>query len=262
MPALRLDPRRVRAGTVAQWRAIERMVDAVPAAAFAMPTRLGDWTVAELVAHLGRNPSHLLRMRDGVLQPGARRLDATTYYDDAGAQAAAIAARGREQAAGCSPDMLRAAVHKQTDAAVAALAALDDATLLPAAGGVITLAHYLPSRCLEGCVHALDLAAAAGVAAELDPEAEAVTARLLAATLAARHPGRSVEVRVPPVVAVQVLSGPRHTRGTPPNVVETDPVTWLELATGRVSWAAALEAGRVSASGERADLSSCLPVLS
>jgi uncharacterized protein (TIGR03083 family) len=200
-------------------------------------------------------------MRDGVIEPGARRLEATSYYDDAGAQAAAIAARGREHAAGRSPGMLRAAVHHQTDAAITALAELDDATLLPAAGGVITLAHYLPSRCLEGCLHALDLAAATGVTAELDPEAEAVTARLLAAILAARYPGRSVEVRVPPVVAVQALPGPRHTRGTPPNVVETDPVTWLELATGRVSWVEALEAGRVSASGERADLAAWLPVL-
>jgi len=80
--------------------------------------------------------------------------------------------------------------------------------------------------------------------------------------LAQQVPGRSVELRVPPHVAVQLVPGPRHTRGTPPNVVETDPVTFLRLATGRVAWPAAVAAGRVSASGLRADLSAALPVLS
>lgn len=78
--------------------------------------------------------------------------------------------------------------------------------------------------------------------------------------LAAAHPGRSVEVRVPPFAAVQIIEGPRHTRGTPPNVVETDPATWLSLATGRLSWSDAVAAGRVSASGTRADLAPVLPV--
>lgn len=73
-------------------------------------------------------------------------------------------------------------------------------------------------------------------------------------------PGNSVEVRVPPDGAVQAVPGPRHTRGTPPNVVETDPQTWLELATGELTWADAVAAGRVSASGERADLSALLPL--
>jgi hypothetical protein len=80
--------------------------------------------------------------------------------------------------------------------------------------------------------------------------------------LTARHPGRSVEVRVPPHGAVQCIEGPTHKRGTPPNVVETDPLTWLRLATGRTSWAEALAAHRVSASGGRADLAVYLPVLS
>jgi Bacterial SCP ortholog len=78
--------------------------------------------------------------------------------------------------------------------------------------------------------------------------------------LAARYPGRAVEVRVPPYAAVQCVEGPRHTRGTPPNVVETDARTWLELATGALAWADALAAARVSASGNRADLSPYLPV--
>src|SRR5215207_9292378 len=73
--------------------------------------------------------------------------------------------------------------------------------------------------------------------------------RALLAALAASAPGRSVEVRVPPYGAVQCVPGPRHTRGTPPNVVETDPITWIELATGRVTWADAIRAGRIRASG-------------
>jgi Bacterial SCP ortholog len=79
--------------------------------------------------------------------------------------------------------------------------------------------------------------------------------------LAARAPGRSVEVRIPPFAAVQCVPGPRHTRGTPPNVIETDPLTWLELATGRLDWAGALATGMVRASGQRADISAYLPLV-
>lgn len=79
--------------------------------------------------------------------------------------------------------------------------------------------------------------------------------------LAAAAPGRSVEVRVPPLAAVQCVAGPRHTRGTPPAVVETDPRTWLALATGRLAWPAAVAEGRVRASGQRADLTAHLPLL-
>lgn len=73
-------------------------------------------------------------------------------------------------------------------------------------------------------------------------------------------PGHAVEVRVPPSGAVQCVEGPRHTRGTPPNVVETDPGTWLGLATGDVEWLDAVADGRVRASGERSDISWLLPL--
>ena len=94
------------------------------------------------------------------------------------------------------------------------------------------------------------------------PDRRAVRAavRALLAALAAKAPGRSVEVRIPPYGAVQCVEGPRHTRGTPPNVVETDGLTWVELATGRLSWADATRAGRIRASGVRADLSAHLPL--
>ena len=80
------------------------------------------------------------------------------------------------------------------------------------------------------------------------------------AVLEERAPGHSVEVRVPPYAAVQVIPGVRHTRGTPPAVVETDAETWIALATGELGWADALSTGRVSASGERTDLAAYLPL--
>ena len=92
------------------------------------------------------------------------------------------------------------------------------------------------------------------------PERSREQTRLLVkhflAVLAERAPGRSVEVRVPPYAAAQVIEGVRHTRGTPPAVVELDAETWIALATGRLAWADA----PVSASGQRADLSGHLPL--
>ena len=80
------------------------------------------------------------------------------------------------------------------------------------------------------------------------------------ALLQDRAPGTSVEVRVPPYAAVQVVEGVRHTRGTPPAVVELDADTWLALALGEAGWGDAYDAGRVRASGERADLTPYLPL--
>jgi hypothetical protein len=80
------------------------------------------------------------------------------------------------------------------------------------------------------------------------------------ALLQRRAPGNSVEVRVPPYAAVQVVAGVRHTRGTPPAVVETDAGTWIALALGELDWDTAVAQGRVVASGERTDLSPLLPL--
>ena len=128
---------------------------------------------------------------------------------------------------------------------------------------------------LVGALHAQDPAAepapdvervtaqlARAVAAAADPDRGALrlVCRVLAQRLAARAPGRTVELRVPPYAAVQCVAGPRHTRGTPPNVVEAQPLAWVRLATGDLAWAAAVRDGRVSASGERSDLSAHLPL--
>lgn len=112
-------------------------------------------------------------------------------------------------------------------------------------------------------------AAVAAVSAWLDgapteparPELAAAV-RLSLRTLAALAPGNSVEVRVPPFGVVQCVSGPRHTRGTPPNVVQADPGTWLRLATGRLSWPEAIDSGRITASGTRAaEIAALLPIV-
>jgi hypothetical protein len=79
--------------------------------------------------------------------------------------------------------------------------------------------------------------------------------------LAAVAPGRSVEVRVPPFGAVQCIEGTTHTRGTPPNVIETDAQTWLEVATGERDWQAAWDSGSLRVSGHRADLTAYLPLV-
>jgi Bacterial SCP ortholog len=88
----------------------------------------------------------------------------------------------------------------------------------------------------------------------------ATAVRFLLEELAEVAPGNSVEVRVPPLGATQCIEGPRHTRGTPPNVVEMTPETWFEVATGAVNWNDAVAAGKVSASGTRADLGEVLPL--
>ncbi|QIH99971.1 hypothetical protein BH92_08880 [Rhodococcoides fascians A21d2] len=91
----------------------------------------------------------------------------------------------------------------------------------------------------------------------------AAAVRTTARTLGQNAPGSSVEVRVPPFVAVQCIVGPRHTRGTPPNVVETDALTWLQVVTGTRDFAEALADGSIDASGSRAaEVGRWLPLLS
>lgn len=89
----------------------------------------------------------------------------------------------------------------------------------------------------------------------------ATAVRTTARHLAAEHPGGAVELRIPPYAAVQCIAGRDHRRGTPPNVIEMQPRTWLLLAIGRLSWADAVSDGLVSTSGTRADLDAVLPVL-
>ena len=107
---------------------------------------------------------------------------------------------------------------------------------------------------------ALEAVSAAGEASLPGRTDLATAVRYLLQLLAEKAPGNSVEVRVPPFGAVQVIEGPRHTRGTPPNVVETDAATWIAVATGREHWTDAAAQGRIVASGTRADISDLLPL--
>src|SRR3954468_19300417 len=107
---------------------------------------------------------------------------------------------------------------------------------------------------------ALAACRAAGYAVDRRTRAPAV--RYTLEELATTSPGRTVEVRVPPHGAVQCIEGPVHTRGTPPNVIETDAATWLRLAVGDLTWESALAGARVRASGQRAHLDGLLPLAS
>lgn len=84
--------------------------------------------------------------------------------------------------------------------------------------------------------------------------------RYLLEELSFLRPGRSVEVRVPPLGAVQCVDGLTHRRGTPPNTIELNPADWFALAVGEVTWDALVASGRILASGTRADISDALPI--
>lgn len=99
------------------------------------------------------------------------------------------------------------------------------------------------------------------IAGNEDRQTVATAVRYLLEELAAIAPGNAVEVRVPPFGATQCVAGPRHTRGTPPNVIETDPATWIGLATGSLAWAQSIAEGKVIASGVRANLDGLIPLL-
>jgi len=113
---------------------------------------------------------------------------------------------------------------------------------------------------VEAGRHALRAVLDTGV--ESAPRSDLATAvRYLLEELAQLAPGNTVEVRVPPFGATQCVAGPRHTRGTPPNVIETDPVSWIALACGRLTWDDAVADARVIASGSRANLAGLLPIV-
>jgi uncharacterized protein (TIGR03083 family) len=262
MARARFDLETVGRAMSEQHAALDDVVSNLPSDAFALPTRLGTWTVAELVAHIGLDMAAVPRYLGGGPAPGRAELDAPAYALAMTSAAGGVDERVRMMSAEARPAELRHHVHESRLAADRALTGADPGVVLASRLGAIGLPDFLATRCLEATVHGLDLAAAAGVDPALRREAVGVAVRVLVGALAAKAPGRSVELRVPPYAAVQAVDGPRHTRGTPPNVVETDAVTWLELSTGRVAWADALGTGRLSASGERADLSAYLPVLS
>ncbi|QHC20286.1 maleylpyruvate isomerase family mycothiol-dependent enzyme [Streptomyces sp. GS7] len=252
------DPRKTRAAVTAQLDHVRAAVGELTPEEFALPTRLGDWRVRELAVHLSMAVGSVARaLRLPVPErAGAALLDWPAVTAEF---APGVDAHTRELAAAHDPvELLARAAEELAEL----LPQEPDDRVLPARPAAMRLDDFLVTRCIELVVHTDDLAAATGREIPYDRQALAITTRLLADALAVKAPGGSVEVRVPPFAVVQCVEGPRHTRGTPPNVVETDPLTWIRLATGRLGWAAALDAAAVSASGERADISGVLPVMS
>ncbi|MGV9694161.1 sterol carrier family protein [Streptomyces sp. NPDC003470] len=254
------DPARTRAAVFAQLGHVRDAVRTLGPEQFALPTRLGDWTVRELVAHIGMALTAVHRAVDRPAPP-KRDVQVVEWVFATSSNAAAIDDFTRRLAAD-HPD-LGAHLADIEERLRALLAEHPGGRLLETNAGALPLDDYLVTRTVELVVHTDDLnAAVPGLGIPHDRQALAAATRLLADALAVKAPGGSTEVRVPPYAVVQCVEGPRHTRGTPPNVVETDPLTWIRLATGRLTWADAVTEAKVGASGERADLGGLLPLLS
>ena len=256
---MKLDVGLAARGVTGQFALLDQIVTALDVADFERPTRLGTWRVAELVAHIGiSNVSRYL------VGPSAARaaMDTVDWVRGCAAAAALVDERAVAMTEEARPAELRTLVRETRIAIDKALLDVDPAFVVPARFGDIGVVDYLATRCVELTVHALDLTAAVGREPALDDAAVSVAVKLLLNALAVMAPGKAVEVRVPPYGAVQCVEGPRHTRGTPGNVIEMNAVTWLEVSTGRIDWKQSVDDGRVHASGERADLSALLPLLS
>ena len=249
------------AAFAAQSAAAATWLSAVPAEEFDRPSTLEGWALGVLLAHV-------TLVRDGLIRGLGRPAD------EPAVSAAEFVARYRPAAGAIEASTLATYQSSSPTQLIARLGDVEpiravatdmgDRVVVTGGRGPIRAIDWAATRLIEIVIHSDDLSRSLPDRdpIPLDRQALAGATRTLAQILATREPGRSVELRVPPFVAVQAIAGPRHTRGTPPNVVETDPVTWLRVATARVSFAAALADGRVRASGHRSDLTPYLPLLS
>ncbi|WP_327429919.1 maleylpyruvate isomerase family mycothiol-dependent enzyme [Streptomyces sp. NBC_01236] len=258
------DSAKIRAAVLAQFGHVREGVRALTDEQLAGATGLGDWSVRDLAAHITMAVETVSRNIDrpepAQQEPVPPKLALLDWPFATAARAGDIADGTRQLAAG-NPDL--DALYARTEQRITErLATAPDDRLLVTRTGAMTLADYLVTRTVELVVHTDDLnRAVPGLDIPYDRQALAACTRLLADALAVKAPGASTEVRIPPYAVVQCVEGPRHTRGTPPNVVETDPLTWLRLATGRMAWKAALKDAKLTASGERADLGGLLPLM-
>ncbi|MFJ3306208.1 sterol carrier family protein [Streptomyces sp. NPDC086549] len=254
------DPAKTRSAVFAQLGNVREAVRGLGPEQLALPTRLGEWTVRDLIAHIGMAVTAVHRSLD-LPEPAKQDAVLLDWPFATAANSSAIADFTRRLAEQ-QPDL--DAYLADVDRSLGEL--LDEhpgTRLLDTSAGALSLDDYLVTRTVELVVHTDDLnAAVPGLEVPYDRQALAATTRLLADALAVKAPGGSTEVRIPPYAVVQCVEGPRHTRGTPPNVVETDPLTWIRLATGRLGWKDAIDAAKASASGERADLETLLPLMS
>jgi uncharacterized protein (TIGR03083 family) len=267
MAALRLPPREAlleQSGTVLGW------LRGLPSEAFERPTVLPDWSVRQLTGHLVLVHSGLVRLLDQpTTEPALPLYEFVRRYRR---DVEMIMASTFDRSEGLTGKEVVARLESAIDDVAARLdAGVQMSQVITTPRGPTTIEDFIATRIVELIVHTDDLnrSIPEETPAALQRSALARCTRTLAGILAGRNPGRSIEVRVPPYAAVQCAirgaigdPGPTHTRGTPPNVVETDPVIFLRLATGRISWTDAVAAGSIHASGLRADLSPVLPLLS
>jgi len=264
MPPAKKRPRaydlnRTRTAVLAQFDRVRQAVAALTEDQLAGPSGLGEWSVRELAVHLTMALGRVSHELESPEPPGTKpQLTLLEWPSSTAGMAEDIAGDTREQAE--AHPGLGALYEETADRFGRLVPAGDGDRLVTTRAGTMRLGDFLVTRTVELVVHTDDLHRATGLDIPYDRQALAACTRLLADALADKAPGGSVEVRVPPFAVVQCIGGPKHTRGTPPNVVETDPLTWIRLATGRTRWADALEAAQVSASGERADLAPLLPL--
>ncbi|MER8028664.1 sterol carrier family protein [Streptomyces bauhiniae] len=238
------DPLRTRTAVLAQLGGVREAVEGLDSGQLALPTRREGMTVRELA---GQVAASVVAVRQAVERPAQFK------------QTLPLAEWPLRRGVAFTPVPLDLAGAE--DDLRALLADHPGSPLVDTGAGVLPLNEFLVTRAVELVLAADDLSdAVPGLEVPQDRHALAAATRLLADALAAKAPGGSTEVRVPPYAVVQCVEGLRHTRGTPPNVVETGPLTWVRLATGRLTWADALARAEVSASGERADLSGLLPL--
>jgi uncharacterized protein (TIGR03083 family) len=250
------DSAKIRAAVLAQFRNVREAVVTLSPEQLDGPTRLGEWTVRDLAGHITMVLGSVVRK---LSEPEPAKLG-LALLDWPAATATAAATIDEDTRAIDTGDL--PGLYARTAARFEErIAGVPDERLVPTRFGTMRLGDHLVTRTVELIVHTDDLNAATGLDIPYDRQALAACTRLLADALAVKAPGGAVEVRIPPFAVVQCGEGPRHTRGTPPNVVETDPLTWIRLATGRARWAQELDAARVGASGERADLAALLPVM-
>ncbi len=250
----------------AQWTLLVDAFATLTADELDRPSVLDGWRVRELAAHLARTAGSMTGLRPAPAGTPPRTLAA--YVSRYSGSATDIADDARDRASVETPEQLVEAMAAGSAEQVAgfvreAAAPNAERAVLSAPRGPLRLVDVVLTRLVEVVTHADDLARSLAEPPDglVDRAGLRIVCRTLADALADRAPGRTVELRVPPYAAVQCVAGPRHTRGTPPNVVETDPLTWLRLATGRVRWADVAGTPALHASGERADLSGLLPLL-
>jgi uncharacterized protein (TIGR03083 family) len=271
----------------AEWGVLRAWVDAIPAGALDRASVLDGFTVRDLVAHVARGvtvPAHAT-----VGDRGATPMTVASYVGQYAGNATAIATGTRTLSVQRADDLgvlldeswalTRAWLDERAAETVGVSAARRRADgpgggnrVVVAKRGPIRLEDLVRTRTLELVVHADDLARSVPEVAPPQHSRPALkdVVKLLLDVLVERAPGGSVEVRVPPFAAVQCIEGTSHTRGTPPNTVETDALTWIRLACGRITWDEATSgvapgaepAGVLHASGTRVtELAARLPLL-